>query len=339
METEQMPEELRLRRLNTLASIRSMEAQASNAYTMSRIAQEDAKRRGETHQFDQMNVRTDFAKNNIKEYAKNVMNGQLFGTNLPEKEQAQIIAQYAKGQLHQLGMANDPMAVDALVASSITGAVSDQKSAAIALNAADLLSPVVKQRVERNLGQISLANAGAVLIKGLTAKLENYQNSNVIMNSEQAKLAAETIRADLQQAVAQDKRFEPYLQQFDKINAGLGAGGFLGIDSFRNLVGPSPAKQVESLIDVLSGMIQTELDADPVAHPSTAAALELAKQNMGNANNYFLDAAFRKKQQQQQQMPQPAPQQPFYSPVQVKSPVNQPRTMQELDQMFPQARR
>jgi len=336
MDMEYMPERLRLEKLQTLAGIEASRASAANARTMASVAVAGSNREQERHQIEQINAKTAIADKNIQDFAKGVMSGTIGGKNLSPDDQAGMIAFHAQDQMKQLGMAGDARV---LTARAITGAVSDQRSAAIAARAADMLDPVIKQEVDRNLGQIRLANAGSVLIKGLTAKLEKYQNSNVIMNSEEAKLAAETIRSDLQQAAAQDERFKPYLEQFDKINAGLGAGGFLGIDTLRNLTGPAPAKQVESLIEVISGMIQTELDANPVVHPSAAAALDLAKQNMGNANNFFLDAAYRRNQQQQQQMPQPAPQRPFYSPVQVKSPVNQPRNMQELDQMFPQARR
>jgi hypothetical protein len=188
--------------------------------------------------------------------------------------------------------------------------------------------------MEKNTAQARLAMTGTELLSNLTAKINQYNQAGRFWNSDKSKLAANEIQATLDAAAAQEPRFQPYANEFRKINAGVWAGGLAGA---QNLVGPSPQEQAKALVQSISNTLVTELEASPIADPITAQALQMATQNLKNKANVFYQMML---QQQMQQAPQVQPQRPFYPPVQTKSPVNQPKTMQELDQMFPpQARR
>ena len=333
METEQMPEELRLRRLNTLASIRSMEAQASNAYTMSRIAQEDSKRRAETHNLDQQVQKQTIVENEVDQVMKGISAG-TFG-NLTPEESSQILSQKIGDLSKRYGVSVDQ---DAAIARAFSKNSADAKAAQAAEIATANLHPSRRAMIEKNTAQTRLAMTGTELLSNLTAKINQYDQAGRFWNSDKSKLAAKEIQATLDSAAAQEPRFQPYANEFRKINAGVWAGG---IEGAQNLFGASPQEQTKALVQSISNTLVTELEASPIADPITAQALQMATQNLKNNANVFYQMMFQQQPQQPvQQAPQVQPQRPFYPPVQTRSPVNQPKTMQELDQMFPpQARR
>jgi hypothetical protein len=328
-----MPEELKLRTLNTLASINSLKAQTANMYTQSKIAQEDAKRRGETHNLDQQVQRQKIVEDEVDQVMKGISAG-TFG-NLTPEESSQILSQKIGDLSKRYGVSVDQ---DAAIARAFSKNSADAKAAQAANIATANLDPSRRLVMEKNMAQTKLAMTGTELLSNLTAKIQQYEGAGRFFNSDQSKLAASEIQATLDSAAAQEPRFKPYADKFREINAGVWAGGVAGA---QNLFGQSPKEQAQALVKSISNTLKTELEASPIADPITAQALQMATQNLNKSSNIFHQMMFQQQPQQPvQQAPQTQPQRPFYPPVQTKSPVNQPKTMQELDQMFPpQARR
>jgi hypothetical protein len=334
LEAEQMPEELKLRTLNTLASINSLKAQTANMYTQSKIAQEDAKRRGETHNLDLYNQKIAMTEKETADFTKGVVSGTLYGQQPPEV-QTELIARFVTDQNKKFGFNQDIMAA---TSRALAQNASDTKSAKIASDAAALLSPPQKAQIDRDIQQKRLADTGTTLLVNLNAKIKQYDESGRLWNSEKSKLAAEEIQATLDSAAAQEPRFQVYANKFREINAGAWAPGIAGV---KNLFGDSPQTQAKALVASIARTLQTELEANPMAHPLTADTLQMSLQNFKNKSNIFYRTHFSQPPATPPRQPapmQPAPQQPLF-PVQTQSLVNKPQYNGELDQMFPQARR